>query len=109
MAKFAEYGFNKSHSTAYAVIVYQTAWLKTHYCAAFMAATMSLESHNTDQLKILYNDAKRNQLDFFPLNINESFYHFKPVDNIKIRYGLGAIKGLFHRRKFQLPIGAGRF
>lgn len=94
MAKFAEYGFNKSHSTAYAVIVYQTAWLKTHYCAAFMAATMSLESHNTDQLKILYNDAKRNRLDFFPLNINESFYHFKPVDNIKIRYGLGAIKGL---------------
>jgi DNA polymerase-3 subunit alpha len=94
MAKFAEYGFNKSHSTAYAVIAYQTAWLKTHYCAAFMAATMSLESHNTDQLKILYDDAKRNQLTFLPLDINESFYHFKPIDYVKIRYGLGAVKGV---------------
>lgn len=94
MAKFAEYGFNKSHSTAYAVIAYQTAWLKTHYCAAFMAATMSLESHNADQLKILYDDARRNHLDFLPLDINESIYYFVPINDTQIRYGFSAVKGV---------------
>lgn len=93
MAKFAEYGFNKSHTAAYAVVSYQTAWLKAHHCSAFMAATMSSELDNTDQLKIFYDDALKNKLKFLPPDINESVYRFLPVDKQHIRYALGAIKG----------------
>ena len=56
MAKFAEYGFNKSHTAAYAVVTYHTAWLKAHHCAAFMAATLSSDMDNTDSVKIFYDD-----------------------------------------------------
>ncbi|HJV05873.1 MAG TPA: DNA polymerase III subunit alpha [Chromobacteriaceae bacterium] len=93
MAKFAEYGFNKSHTAAYAVVSYQTAWLKAHHCAAFMAATMSSELDNTDQLKVFYDDCLVNKLEFLPPDVNESFYRFVPVDRQHIRYALGAIKG----------------
>lgn len=93
MAKFAEYGFNKSHTAAYAVVSYQTAWLKAHHCAAFMAATMSSELDNTDQLKVFYDDAIANKLKFLPPDVNQSFYRFVPVDRQHIRYALGAIKG----------------
>lgn len=96
MAKFAEYGFNKSHTAAYAVVSYQTAWLKAHHTAAFMAATMSSELDNTDQLKIFYDDClaqKRNPLTILPPDINHSFYRFVPVSRKEIRYALGAIKG----------------
>jgi DNA polymerase-3 subunit alpha len=93
MAKFAEYGFNKSHTAAYAVVSYQTAWLKAHHCAAFMAATMSSELDNTDQLKVFYDDSLANKLKFLPPDVNESFYRFVPVDRQHIRYALGAIKG----------------
>ncbi|WP_019104589.1 DNA polymerase III subunit alpha [Chromobacterium haemolyticum] len=95
MAKFAEYGFNKSHTAAYAVVSYQTAWLKAHHTAAFMAATMSSELDNTDQLKVFYDDSvdSKNGLIFLPPDVNQSYYRFVPVDRKHIRYALGAIKG----------------
>jgi len=93
MAKFAEYGFNKSHTAAYAVVAYQTAWLKAHHAAAFMAATMSSELDNTDQLKVFYDDSVANRLVFLPPDVNHSFYRFVPVDRRHIRYAMGAIKG----------------
>lgn len=93
MAKFAEYGFNKSHTAAYAVVTYHTAWLKKHHTAAFMAATMSSDMDNTDTVKIFFDDAVKNKLIIEPPSINESEYKFVPVDNKHIRYGLGAVKG----------------
>lgn len=93
MEKFAGYGFNKSHAAAYALISYQTAWLKAHYPAEFMAATMSSELDNTDQLKHFYDDARANGITFLPPDINESDYLFVPDGQKHIRYALGAIKG----------------
>ncbi len=93
MEKFAGYGFNKSHAAAYALVAYQTAWLKAHYPAEFMAATMSSELDNTDQLKVFYDDAIENGIAFLPPSVNHSFYRFKPQTGKKIRYALGAIKG----------------
>ncbi|WP_373741209.1 DNA polymerase III subunit alpha [Neisseria sp.] len=93
MEKFAGYGFNKSHAAAYALISYQTAWLKAHYPAEFMAATMSSELDNTDQLKHFYDDARANGITFLPPDVNESDYRFTPYADMKIRYALGAIKG----------------
>lgn len=96
MTKFAEYGFNKSHTAAYAVVSYHTAWLKAHHTAAFMAATMSSELDNTEQLKVFYDDCldKKNKLAILPPDLNESFYRFVPVGKKQIRYALGAIKGV---------------
>ncbi len=93
MAKFAEYGFNKSHTAAYAVVTYQTAWLKAHHCAAFMAATLSSDMDDTDTVQIFHQDALANGLTVLPPDINASEYRFVPVDRECIRYGLGAIKG----------------
>ena len=93
MEKFAGYGFNKSHAAAYALISYQTAWLKAHYPAEFMAATMSSELDNTDQLKHFYDDCRANGVEFLPPDINESDYRFTPDQQHRIRYALGAIKG----------------
>ncbi|HQV16008.1 MAG TPA: DNA polymerase III subunit alpha, partial [Denitromonas sp.] len=95
MEKFAEYGFNKSHTAAYAVVTYHTAWLKAHHCAAFMAATLSSDLDQTDTIKIFYEDAISpvNKLVMLPPDVNESDYRFVPVDRKTIRYGLGAIKG----------------
>ncbi|WP_374337610.1 DNA polymerase III subunit alpha [Leeia sp.] len=93
MTKFAEYGFNKSHTAAYAVVSYHTAWLKAHHTAAFMAATLSSELDNTDQLRVFFEDALDNKLEFLPPDVNQSHYRFVPVDTKRIRYALGAIKG----------------
>ncbi|MBI4742739.1 MAG: DNA polymerase III subunit alpha [Betaproteobacteria bacterium] len=93
MEKFAEYGFNKSHTAAYAVVTYHTAWLKAHHCAAFMAATLSSDMDNTDTVKIFYDDALVNRLKVLGPDINASDYFFTPVDRATVRYGLGAIKG----------------
>ncbi len=93
MTKFAEYGFNKSHTAAYAVVTYHTAWLKAHHCAAFMAATMSADLDNTDTIRIFYEDAVANGLTVLPPDVNASDYRFVPVDRETIRYGLGAVKG----------------
>ncbi|MDO9635522.1 MAG: OB-fold nucleic acid binding domain-containing protein, partial [Thiobacillus sp.] len=93
MEKFAEYGFNKSHSAAYALIAYHTAWLKAYYPAEFMAATMSSEMSDTDKVRIFYEDCRANGLTMLPPDINLSGYRFVPVSQTEIRYGLGAIKG----------------
>jgi DNA polymerase-3 subunit alpha len=93
MTKFAEYGFNKSHTAAYAVVTYHTAWLKAHHCAAFMAATMSSDLDNTDAVKIFYDDTIANKVKVLGPDINVSNYRFEPVDRSTIRYGLGAVKG----------------
>ena len=93
MTKFAEYGFNKSHTAAYAVITYHTAWLKAHHCAAFMAATLSSDMDNTDSVKIFHDDAVFNKLKVLGPDVNASAYRFVPVDRSTIRYGLGAVKG----------------
>ena len=93
MTKFAEYGFNKSHTAAYAVVTYQTAWLKAHHCSALMAATLSSDMDNTDTVKIFYDDAIANKLTVLGPDINASEYRFVPVDRQTIRYGLGAVKG----------------
>jgi DNA polymerase-3 subunit alpha len=93
MTKFAEYGFNKSHTAAYAVVTYHTAWLKAHHCAAFMAATLSSDMDNTDAVKVFYDDCCANGLSVLGPDVNASEYRFVPVDRQTIRYGLGAVKG----------------
>ncbi|MDR1936756.1 MAG: DNA polymerase III subunit alpha [Candidatus Accumulibacter sp.] len=93
MTKFAEYGFNKSHTAAYAVVTYQTAWLKAHHCAAFMAATLSSDMDNTDAVKNFHDDCVINGLSVLGPDVNASEYRFVPVDRQTIRYGLGAVKG----------------
>jgi len=92
--KFAGYGFNKSHSAAYALLAYQTAWLKAHYPAAFMAAVLSSEMDDTDKLWILKEDCRLNHLELLPPDINDSDYPFGIRGDRAIRYGLGAVKGL---------------
>ena len=92
--KFAGYGFNKSHSAAYALVSYQTAWLKTHYPAEFMAAVMSSEIDNTDKLLTFRDEAKRMGLTVQPPSIQVGQYAFSVDTEGCIRYGLGAIKGL---------------
>jgi DNA polymerase-3 subunit alpha len=94
METFAGYGFNKSHSAAYALLSFQTAWLKAHYPAAYMAATMSADMDNTDKIVGLIADARNiGLLIQFP-DINRSLYKFEPIDEQTVMYGLGAIKGL---------------
>jgi DNA polymerase-3 subunit alpha len=93
MEKFAEYGFNKSHSAAYAVVAYHTAWLKAHYPAEFMAATLSSEMADTDKVRVFFEDCKANGITILPPDINISGFRFEPTGDSQIRYGLGAIKG----------------
>jgi DNA polymerase-3 subunit alpha len=93
MEKFAGYGFNKSHSAAYALVAYQTAYLKAHYPAAFMAANMSAVMTDTDKVQALYDDAIQNGLAVDPPDVNACTYRFVPVDAKRIRYGLGGVKG----------------
>ena len=92
--KFAGYGFNKSHSAAYALVSYQTAWLKTHHPAEFMAAVMSSEIDNTDKLLTFRDEAKRMGLTVQAPSIQSGEYAFSVDEEGQIRYGLGAIKGL---------------
>ncbi len=94
MEKFAGYGFNKSHSAAYALIAYQTAWLKTHYPAAFMAAAMSADIDNTDKLVVLKEDCAALAIELLPPDVNRSALEFSVETTSRIRYGLGAIKGV---------------
>jgi DNA polymerase III subunit alpha len=96
MEKFAGYGFNKSHSAAYAVLSYQTAWLKTHYPAAFMAAVLSSDMDKTDKVVTLIDECNRMGLAVEPPDINASQYVFAVSGPKSIRYGLGAIKGVGH-------------
>ncbi len=93
MAYFAGYGFNKSHSAAYALITYQTAWLKAHYKVEFMAALMTSDRDNTDKIVRFINEATGMGIEVLPPDVNESQLDFSVVDG-KIRFGLGAIKGV---------------
>ena len=92
--KFAGYGFNKSHSAAYAVVSYQTAWLKAHYPAEFMAATMSSELQNTDKIVIFIEECRAMKLNYRLPDVNEGEYMFTVNELGEVIYGLGAIKGL---------------
>jgi len=92
--KFAGYGFNKSHSAAYALLSYQTAWLKSHYPAEFMAAVLSADMDNTDKVVILIEDCHRMQLEVLTPNINRSIIKFSVPSETQVLYGLGAIKGV---------------
>lgn len=92
--KFAGYGFNKSHSAAYALVSYQTAWLKTHYPAEFMAATMSSELQNTDKIVIFVEECRAMKLPLKLPDVNEGEFMFTVNREGAIIYGLGAIKGL---------------
>ena len=94
MEYFAEYGFNKSHSAAYALIAYQTAWLKAHYPSQFMAACMSADMENTDKVVILLNEANEMGLTVQYPDINACQYEFRATSEQNIVYGLGAIKGI---------------
>ncbi|HSI43546.1 MAG TPA: DNA polymerase III subunit alpha [Methylotenera sp.] len=93
LEKFAGYGFNKSHAAAYALVAYQTAYLKAHYPAAFLAATMSADMNNTDSVHIFYDDCAPNQVEVLAPNINQSEFKFKPISKNQVLYGLGAVKG----------------
>jgi DNA polymerase III subunit alpha len=93
LEKFAGYGFNKSHAAAYALVAYQTAYLKAHYPAAFLAATMSADMNNTDNMHIFFDDCAPNEVEVLPPDINQSEFQFKPLNNRAILYGLGAVKG----------------
>ena len=102
MEKFAGYGFNKSHSAAYALIAYQTAWLKAYHPTEFLAATLSSDMDDTDKVQIFVRDAQDNGVEVLPPDVNASGYRFEPVADKHteqgkpprtMRYGLGAVKG----------------
>ncbi|QAX82076.1 DNA polymerase III subunit alpha [Candidatus Pseudomonas adelgestsugas] len=92
--KFAGYGFNKSHSAAYGLLSYQTAWLKAHYPAPFMAAVLSADMHNTDKVVILIEEVRIMTLHLDAPDVNTSEFKFTVNDKNRIIYGLGAIKGV---------------
>ncbi|MCS5945937.1 DNA polymerase III subunit alpha [Klebsiella variicola subsp. variicola] len=92
--KFAGYGFNKSHSAAYALVSYQTLWLKAHYPAEFMAAVMTADMDNTEKVVGLVDECWRMGLKILPPDINSGLYHFHVNDDGEIVYGIGAIKGV---------------
>lgn len=93
MEKFAGYGFNKSHSASYALIAYQTAWIKAHYPAAYMAAVLSADMDNTEKVVHFIEECQSLKLNIAPPNINASEYTFKVIDDKNLVYGLGAVKG----------------
>ena len=93
MEKFAGYGFNKSHAAAYALLAYQTAYMKTHHLAAFMAANLSAVMADTDKVQVFHDDARDHGLEILPPDVNASEFRFVPLDAKRIRYGLGAVKG----------------
>ncbi|WP_125720884.1 DNA polymerase III subunit alpha [Pseudoalteromonas rubra] len=92
--KFAGYGFNKSHSAAYALVSYQTLWMKTHYPAEFMAAVMSADMDNTDKIVTLVDECENMKLTLLPPDVNAGVYKFAVNRQGEIVYGIGAIKGV---------------
>ena len=93
MAKFAEYGFNKSHSAAYALVAYQTAYLKAHYPVEFMAALLTEDMGNTDKVVKNISDCRDMGIEVLPPDINASYRSFRVLGN-SIRFGLGAVKNV---------------
>ena len=94
MEKFAGYGFNKSHSAAYALVSYQTAWMKAHHPAPFMAAVLSADMDNTDKVVTLIDECQSMKLKVVPPDVNHSDYRFTVSGDDTVIYGLGAIKGV---------------
>ncbi len=95
MAHFAGYGFNKSHSAGYAILAYQTAWLKAHHPPEFMAANMSSEMDNTDRIVIMIDECKKMGIEVLPPDVNASFDKFT-VEDGNVRFGLGGVKNVGH-------------
>src|SRR5438270_5209215 len=93
MEQFAGYGFNKSHSAAYALLAYQTAWLKTHYPVEFMSALLTSESGNTDKVVKYINECKDMGIGVLPPDVNQSDCDFTPAKDA-IRFGLGGVKNV---------------
>jgi DNA polymerase-3 subunit alpha len=93
MEKFAGYGFNKSHAAAYALLAYQTAFMKSHHGAAFVAANSSAVMDDTDKVRMFHDDGVANGIKILPPDVNASEYRFVPVDRGTVRYGLGAVRG----------------
>ena len=91
---FGRYGFNKSHSVAYSILSYQTAWLKAHYPAEFMAALLSSEIGNTDKVVQYINEARELELEILPPDVNESGFKFTVIGERRIRFGLGAVRNV---------------
>lgn len=94
MEKFAGYGFNKSHSAAYALVSFQTIWLKAHYPSEFMAAVLSADMHNTDKIVTLVDETRSMELALLPPDVSHSDFKFNVNEEGEIVYGLGAIKGV---------------
>jgi DNA polymerase-3 subunit alpha len=92
--KFAGYGFNKSHSAAYALVSYQTLWMKTHFPAPFMAAVMSADMDNTEKIVTLVDECNNMEIDLLPPDVNAGQYKFTVNDEEQIVYGIGAVKGV---------------
>jgi DNA polymerase-3 subunit alpha len=91
---FGRYGFNKSHSVAYSILSYRTAWLKAHYPAEFMAALLSSEIGNTDKVVQYINESRELELEILPPDVNESGFKFTVVGDRRIRFGLGAVRNV---------------
>jgi DNA polymerase-3 subunit alpha len=105
--KFAGYGFNKSHAAGYALIAYQTAWLKAHYRHEFYAASMCFDTHQTDKLGIFVDDMRRMEVECLPPSINASEAEFavQPAgEGLAVRYALGALKGVGEKAMEQLVV-----
>ena len=94
MEKFAGYGFNKSHSAAYALVAYQTAWLKTHHTAAFMAAVLSADMDSTEKVVRLIEECRNIGINIQPPDVNACAFRFSVADGATVHYGLGAVKGV---------------
>jgi len=92
--KFAQYGFNKSHSVAYSYIAYQTGWLKTHYTAEFMSANLTSEMNNTNKVVVLINECRKLNIKVHVPDINKSGINFEPLNDKEISFGLNAVKNV---------------
>ena len=92
--KFAQYGFNKSHSVAYSYIAYQTGWLKTHYTAEFMSANLTSEMNNTNKVVVLINECRKLNIKVHAPDINKSGINFEPLNDKEISFGLNAVKNV---------------
>ena len=92
--KFAQYGFNKSHSVAYSYIAYQTGWLKTHYTAEFMSANLTSEMNNTNKVVVLINECRKLDIKVHAPDINNSGINFEPLNDKEISFGLNAVKNV---------------
>ena len=104
LERFAEYGFNKSHSAAYALIAYQTAWLKTYYPAEYYSSNLSSDISDTDKVLKLFDDAKNMGITILPPDVNQSYADFRVIDNNTISYGLAAIKNVGYKAAEDISI-----